>query len=214
MSTTTDEAQSESTASTATDHPLFEAIRTYDIPAIDALVRSGTDVNAPQACFEGVAALTPLMHAAIIGDPDVLEALLDHGADVNVIDAHGRTALHVAAQVASYPVRTESGENDVYSGMQGVMQILLDAGANIDALTLRDLTPLLIVAADSNPRAVRFLVERGAQIHKDQNVAGSASHYVMQEREHRSGVLKDNPNVRPYDDTLKVLADLAAVYGT
>ena len=61
----------------------------YD--CVEALIRSGADVNTPSP--EGV---TPLMIALDNGYNDVGKLLLDRGANPNVWDWWGRTALYIA----------------------------------------------------------------------------------------------------------------------
>ena len=72
---------------------LFFAVNTNDFNSVKKLAAKGVDVNARD---EGGS--TPLMRAAVNGNTDVAKLLLDHGADVNVQDRHGWSALHFAAQ--------------------------------------------------------------------------------------------------------------------
>ncbi|WP_396329358.1 ankyrin repeat domain-containing protein [Burkholderia anthina] len=190
---------------------LHEAIRTGNTPAIDDLIRAGTDLNAPlPARFENEVRYTPLMQAVVVGHPDTVTALLARGADVNGTDAHGRTPLHIAALMASNPVMFEkTGKNTLFEHQIVIMGILLDAGARIDATDGKGLRPLHNAAGYSNPRAVRFLVERGAAIGKDQDHPQSESSYLRYRRDVRNAPLNDNPDVRPWEQTLVLLDALS-----
>lgn len=191
---------------------LYKAILGHNLDAIDDLIRDGADLNASLPDSEpGHTALTL---SVISGRPDLVKALLERGANVNGTDRNGRTALHISTHVASYPVRTpENGENDIWQHQIEIMGILLDAGADINALDIQGLRPLLVASGHSNPRAVRFLVERGALILKDQGDPTSESRYLRHVRDVRKELLRDNPDVRPWDVTLQVLDDLAQKHG-
>jgi hypothetical protein len=107
--------------------------------------------------------MSPLIAAASAGDNagPLVKLLLDHGANVNQVSADtldvvkngpiqlGRvTALHVASAMGDY----ESAA------------ALVHAGANVNALDVRQATPLIwAVATDhADPRIVKLLLEKGA----------------------------------------------------
>ncbi|CAJ2646984.1 unnamed protein product [Trifolium pratense] len=88
-----------------------------------------------------------------------VKKLLNEGMDVNVSawgpKSKGVTPLHLAAE----------------GGHLGVMDELLERGANIDARTKGACgwTPLHIAAKERNRDAVKFLVENGAFLPPDMN---------------------------------------------
>jgi hypothetical protein len=63
-----------------------------DLPAMDAALRNGANVNA-RGTYAG---RTPLMVACIHGRVEVAAFLLAHGADPHSVDEKGLTALHLA----------------------------------------------------------------------------------------------------------------------
>ena len=104
--------------------PYLQAAMTADAEYMKALVALGADPSIKNA--EGS---TALMTAAGLGtrspgedagtEEEVLEAMqlaLDHGADINAIDANGETAMHGAA----------------YKNLPGAVKFLADKGARID----------------------------------------------------------------------------------
>ncbi len=83
-----------------------------DLAGARDLILSGADVNARET--DG---FTPLMIASGLGQPQMVELLLNAGADVFVLEPRmGATALHKAAQ----------------SGNRDVITLLLDNGAFVD----------------------------------------------------------------------------------
>lgn len=88
---------------------------------------------------------TPLMYAVLYGDVDTVRTLLDRGADPNVSDHAGATALIWAI-------------DDVEKA-----KLLVERGANVNVRTADGRTPLLIAAASAGGTAVtRVLLDRGA----------------------------------------------------
>ena len=126
-------------------HPLADAIRQDDpISAVKHLLKQGYDVNKKDA-----AGFTPLMIAAGLGNVEMVQLLLDAGADVFITDSGmGTTALHKAAQC----------------GSKEVAELLLDKGAFIDpqAPTLGN-TPLLDAVWHKHKDMVACLLHRGAR---------------------------------------------------
>jgi N-acyl-D-amino-acid deacylase len=91
--------------------------------------------------------ITPLMYAAEIGSVDAMRLLIDRGADVNVQNAFGSTALMWSV---SDPAK---------------VRLLLDHGAQVNTAAKSGRTAL-IIAAFTNPSAevVRLLLAKGAKV--------------------------------------------------
>lgn len=81
--------------STASPFPLHQAVRSYDINKIEALVKAGADINKWNYNNE-----TPLHHAVKRNLQTVATKLLEMGANPNIKDPrYGQTALYVAADL-------------------------------------------------------------------------------------------------------------------
>ncbi|XP_072301374.1 uncharacterized protein ankrd50l [Eucyclogobius newberryi] len=140
---------------------------------------------------------TPLIAAAYMGHQETVEILLDHGAQVNFADGDGRTALSVAAlcvptaagvkgygEVASLLLErgANPGHRDkdgmtplllaAYEGNQDVVELLLEAGADVDETAGPDgdlqsaaaVTPLLAAASMGHMGTVSKLLFWGADV--------------------------------------------------
>lgn len=156
--------------------PLHHAVWSGSVDVIRFLVRHGADVNASShngetALFSArsadtVVALhelgghldahdnsgtTALMVAAGRADLNVVQALLQAGADPEAATDLGAVALHFAAR---------SNED----GAAPVISALLDSGASIDEETDDGMTPLMLAADEANTDALSRLLERGASL--------------------------------------------------
>jgi len=75
---------------------------------------------------------TPLLRAARAGDAEFVELLLNHGARVDLPSKEGVTPLMAAAGV-EYGLRVTRGRNRSEEGVLASLQLLVDAGADINA---------------------------------------------------------------------------------
>ncbi len=123
---------------------LVASIRTGDLAAAAELIRADVDVN--RAASDG---LTPLMIAAGLGQPQMVDLLLTAGAQVLAVEARaGATALHKAA----------------LSGNPDVVGLILDHGAFIDQQSpILGHTALMDAVVYKHEDVVRFLLSRDAR---------------------------------------------------
>jgi len=120
-------------------HGLYLAMREPSLKAAQVLIDwPKTDVNILNVKGE-----SPLMLAILKGQQDVAEKLIKKGADVNKT---GWTPLHYAAS----------------SGQLGMISLLLENSAYIDAESPNGTTPLMMAAMYGTPAAVKLLLEEGA----------------------------------------------------
>jgi ankyrin repeat protein len=128
---------------------LVEAARRGDLPEVKSLLAKGADVNAKikvggRLNIPKEATTTALKAASFGGHREVVEELLDNGADVNAKDYKGYTAL-MAACAFNRPE---------------VVQLLLDKGADVNAMASGNRT------AFSEANGIReiqeMLIEAGA----------------------------------------------------
>ena len=128
---------------------------------------------------------TPLLRAAQTFDNEVVRALLDHGALVDLPNAMGATPLMAAAGIGTrtrFSVLGPGPPADVVERSMETMDILLEAGADVNAritdtssLTARiarsssmtgrqGQTALFFAAQVGRIEVVRYLLDRGAEV--------------------------------------------------
>lgn len=127
--------------------------------AIAAFIDAGININSQNAS-DG---RTPLISAAARGDLEVVKLLVERGADVNVKDKKGYTALFHAIE-AMY---------------EEVAQLLMDQ-PNLDpnARGLNGVTALMSYAWRDKTDAVRKLLDHGADVNAQDNDGDAALHGV------------------------------------
>lgn len=150
--------------------PLDVACVNNAVGVINLLLKHGANVNenAPlaAACGEGYA--------------DVARLLIAHGADVNAKTKRGATALHAAAEadVEPNPLKAtrpqpflmkdpETGLPDEHRNLKEVVELLLTNGADVNAVDLRDGTPLDIARRQMFPEMAALLQAHGGKTCKE-----------------------------------------------
>lgn len=104
------------------------------------------------------------------GKIDVCIALLQHGADANIRNTEGKTALELA-DPATKPVLTGEYKKDelleaARSGNEErLLQLLNPLNVNCHASDGRRSTPLHLAAGYNRSRVVQILLQNGADVH-------------------------------------------------
>ncbi|KAN0137681.1 Ankyrin repeat-containing domain protein [Lactarius tabidus] len=116
------------------------------------LLRLKADVNSQND--EG---LTPLQRASQVrreGQQDIMRLLLDHGANVDMRDNSGNTALHFA----------------VSEGHPDIMRLLLDCDANVNMRDISGNTALHVAASEGHLEVARILLKLGANVNSQNDM--------------------------------------------
>eukprot|EP00613_Pedinella_sp_CCMP2098_P063515 CAMPEP_0171991130 /NCGR_PEP_ID=MMETSP0993-20121228/277271_1 /TAXON_ID=483369 /ORGANISM="non described non described, Strain CCMP2098" /LENGTH=420 /DNA_ID=CAMNT_0012644149 /DNA_START=119 /DNA_END=1382 /DNA_ORIENTATION=- len=99
--------------------------------------------------FDGMYEKEPALHkAARVGSPDVVKALVDAEAKLDLVDADGRSALHHAAE----------------RGSAEMVKVLVDAKANLDLVSKDGKSALHWAAQQGSAEVVKVLVNAKANL--------------------------------------------------
>jgi ankyrin repeat protein len=139
--------------------PLIVCARTGNVETVKLLLTHGADLNAK----ETQQGQTALMRAVGEKHPEVVQALVERGADVRARSKSGFTALLFASQ-----------QGEIASA-----RILLAAGADINEKTPKDGSALVVAAAGGREEFAIFLLERGADPNAADAYGVTALHYAV-----------------------------------
>uniref|UniRef100_A0A3Q3WC34 Uncharacterized protein n=1 Tax=Mola mola TaxID=94237 RepID=A0A3Q3WC34_MOLML len=140
---------------------------------------------------------TPLHLAVITQQSKMVEVLLREGADPCALDRNGQTAMHLCCEydhqdclsiVLSCPSLAKCLEIRNYQGLsplhlavlrghKHLARMLIDAGADINAMDIKSgQTPLMHAVESNNADMVHFLIERGCDVNSQSYSGNTALH--------------------------------------
>ena len=114
--------------------------------AFRKLERTG-DIEMPSYLI-GAGSHTALMSAASRGSLNMIEVVIDAGADVNMVNECHNTALMTAAR----------------KGHQNITKALIESGADVNKICKYNHTALFLSALIGNEQGVRLLLRSGAKV--------------------------------------------------
>ncbi len=120
--------------------PLHLVLQLNHIEVMKVLLKNGADVNQETDAFH-----TPFMWAVRLGKPENVAILLAHNADINTV-SNDVSALHIA----------------VGSGNAGMLEFLLEEGADVNINSGLGCRPLHIAAWCNWIEIAKILLEYGA----------------------------------------------------
>lgn len=170
-----------------------------DVPLIKSLLHQGMCPNTP-AQQKGE---TPLMRAAIQGANQAIKVLLEVGANLQLKDANGNTALMWAISSEDFPK---------------TVKLLLKNNAQIDEKNNEGITPLMIASERGLIKSVKVLLENGADPNLLDNQGKSAFAWAIDGKHHeiahillKSGSPVSQTNILRYT-SITTITDLPATY--
>ena len=127
--------------------PLIYAAESARLELVQYLISCGANVNLSDHKGE-----TPLMMAVEHGDVEFTKYLISCGADIHAIGDE-KTSLICAIKAT-------------YQNSKKMLYFVLSLGIDIDLENLAGETALNIAAQEGNTSAVRYLIEKGADLEK------------------------------------------------
>ncbi|KAM7370351.1 hypothetical protein PAMP_009906 [Pampus punctatissimus] len=128
--------------------PLYAAVDGGHKEVVQLLISKGAEVNSTHT-----ASCWTCLHQAVYKGHSEIVRLLVNVCDLEAVDDHKISPLFVASQY----------------GQQGCLEILVNAGANVNTQAADLATPLLIASQEGHQACVDFLLDHGA----DPNLACS-----------------------------------------
>ena len=132
---------------------------------------------------------TPLHHAAIRANVEIMTLLVEAGVNVNAADSDGCTALHFAPSTTAL----------------ACVEVLLAAGASVNARTFSGITPFDIALDNNKRRWWPLFLRAGAQIPTNSTRpyivrvrnAGGFQRYAQQHHARITSILSPTPLLPP-----------------
>ena len=154
---------------------LHIAIRKRRRKIVRHLLDSGASVHS-----KNCESHTPLHYAVATKDMEIIDMLVKHGADVNA-DSEDNSPLFIACGQFSIWSNLTFVQRDEGSYVcdKGIIDYLLDHGAEINFKNVEGQTPLHLVCEAGNFEIMKHLVERGANINAKDFVEFSTLHYAV-----------------------------------
>lgn len=163
---------------------------------IDAALELGADINTTIKTKSNGAESTPLMWAAQLGDSNIVKYLITKGADVAIVNNQGKTALsytsngaiknEIKKQLNRKLLEVASSKTMPEADKITQVKRLLAAGADIDTTVSEDKfnsaesTPLMWAAQQGNTELAKLLIQRGADVNKENDNGKTAADYAKQ----------------------------------
>lgn len=139
---------------------LYTANFGCSIKLVKDLISNGADVH--EKLHDGRNSLHIVAQSSLSNRLDLVNCLIENGANLDAVDNLNYTALHNAA----------------ISGNYDIAKSLLDKGATIDARTLKRTTPLHFAIDTCHFNVAKLLLERGANVNAIDQTSWTPLHFA------------------------------------
>lgn len=146
---------------------LFNAVLAGDLINVRSLLQSGADSKICNDDGE-----TPLMLAAGLGKLEMVNALIESGANVHATDARGWTALMKAIY-----------NHDLDHGFPEIISALISAGADIETQIAYGTRPLMLAAGYGQAGVIDVLLAAGVDV-RAANEGGRTARKMAEDKDY------------------------------
>ncbi|XP_031785037.1 ankyrin-1 isoform X2 [Nasonia vitripennis] len=151
--------------------PLIEAVCSGNVDVAKLLLKAGAQID-----YRNRLGLTALFYACETQIPSMTRLLLDHTANPQIQDQRKRsTPLHFVAGSGRYYTFVDDSANRSHI----IAQILLENGANVDAVDIGGSTALHIAVDTKDEKLVKVLIEAGAQVNARDEYGNTPLHVLL-----------------------------------
>lgn len=131
---------------------LMVAVSKNDLAKAKQLLSNGADPNTA----ENATSATPLFTAISNNNPQMVQLLLDHGANVTQVNEKGSLPIHEAASGNAF------GKDKKYRANE-IIQSLIEHGADVNQKNAKGQTPLMLACKSARKETVLFLLNKNAK---------------------------------------------------
>ena len=122
------------------ENAVHSIVYSNDVKRLEAILNQfKLDIN--HQTHEGI---TPILLAVLLGDFEMFDSLLRHGADFNISDKDGNMPIHVACQL----------------GYKHIVYKLVESGANLSSKTNKGNYPLALAVNGDHIEIVKYLYDK------------------------------------------------------
>ena len=155
--------------------PVAFAAANGHMDVLRCLVENGGDINSRRLvriysddhkCDK----CTPLMIASEKGHINAVNFLIGKGAYTELQNTEGETALHFVVRAKGDSV--------------GIARRLIENGADVNARTHNNRTPLMLASSNDDINLVRFLLKNGANVNLEDDQGRTALYYAVRDSYH------------------------------
>ena len=131
---------------------LMISVSSNDLARTKQILSLGTDPNT----VENATSVTPLFTAISNNNPQMVQLLLDHGADVNQVNEKGSYPMHEAASGNAFAGDSKYRANEM-------IQSLIEHGADVNQKNAKGQTPLVLACKAGRTETLIFLLNKNAK---------------------------------------------------
>ncbi|EAZ91674.1 ankyrin repeat domain-containing protein [Crocosphaera chwakensis] len=168
-----------------TNISLNKAISSFNLPRIKELIAEGINVNR----VDKNDPFTPLLLAIKLRRKDIVELLIDAGADLHKSMIFADTPLGFAAakgntEIVKLLLNAGTNPNKGIYGSplhraiigehSNIVEIIIEAGADVNLTDMYGMTPLIHTAVNGNLNLTKILVDAGANVNALENTGSTA----------------------------------------
>lgn len=219
--------------------PLTFAAESGSVEVAEALISAGATVNPDPSSLPTLYDGNTPLHAAVGGrnPAAMVELLIQHGVNVDVMDNHGTAPLHTAIRSGDVAVAkalieagadvnaknvNHQGDSDnsplhlaIHEGHGDLARLLIEAGADVQARNHAGNPPVQVAAFAGLPEVIKLLVEAGSPVNLQDQVGDTPLHDAALKGQVEAArvLLEAGADVHAKNNAGKTPLDLARQHG-